>query len=256
MSQISQEAELWLREYHPAPDRKLTLVCFPHAGGAASYYFRVSKALAPAIGTLAVQYPGRQDRRREPPVDDVRVLATSVARVLTPWLDGNLAFFGHSMGAIVAFEVALRLEREHGKTLEALFVSGRRAPFRHRDEYVHRKDDAGIIAEVRKLSGTNEEFLLDEELQAMILPALRADYRAIETYRYQPGPRLATPILALIGDQDPRASLDEADGWREHTSGPFDLRIFPGGHFYLNDQAAEVLSVVAGFLLPRSAQRD
>jgi len=230
----------WVRRFHPSPDAPARLICFPHAGGAATYFFPVSKAMAPGVDVLAIQYPGRQDRRGEPCVDDVRELADLVVPQLRPWLDRPAALFGHSLGATLAFEVALRLEGE-GVALLELFASGRRAPSRFRDERVHRRDDAGFIAEVRRLAGTDSQLLDDDEMLEMILPSLRGDYRAAETYRYRPGPALSCPITAMVGDHDTHVTLDEAGAWAEHTSGQFDLKVFPGGHFYLNTQAGAVL---------------
>jgi pyochelin biosynthetic protein PchC len=237
----------WVRRFHPSPDAAARLICFPHAGGAATYYFPVAKALAPRVDVLAIQYPGRQDRRGEPSVDDARTLAELIVPELRPWLDRPVAFFGHSLGATVAFEVALRLEREDVRLLR-LFASGRRAPSRYRDERVHQRDDAGLIAEMRRMEGTDSQLIEDADLLGMILPALRSDYRAAETYRYQPGPPLSCPVTAMVGDHDTQATLDEAAGWAEHTTGKFDLEVFPGGHFYLNTETAAVLKSISGHI--------
>src|SRR4051794_9909349 len=139
------QRELWLRRFHPAPQAAARLVCLPHAGGSASYYHPLSAALSPAVEAVAVQYPGRQDRRSEPLVDDLLVLADRLADALADE-PGPLALFGHSMGAVLAFEVARRLERE-GREIAALFVSGRRAPTAHRDEWLHRVGDAELLDE-------------------------------------------------------------------------------------------------------------
>ncbi|WP_030936984.1 thioesterase II family protein [Streptomyces sp. NRRL S-646] len=245
---------LWCRRFHPAPDAAHRLVCFPHAGGSASYYLPVSTALAPRVDVVAVQYPGRQDRRNEPLIDDIATLADHVYDVLRSWDDRPLTFFGHSMGALVAFEVARRFERE-GSGPVRLFASGRRAPSRYRDENVHRRDDDGIVAEVKAMSGTDDRLLDDDELIRMILPALRGDYRAVETYRSAPGATVACPITALVGDSDPKTSLDEAQDWEKHTSADFDLRILPGGHFYLNSRAADVLKVLDDHFAAQAATR-
>lgn len=242
-TQTTVGASAWIRRFHPVPDAAHRLVCFPHAGGSASFYFPVSRTLAPGADVLAIQYPGRQDRRHEPCVDSIPKLADALAEELSPWFDRPVTFFGHSMGASLAFEVAARLE-ERGIVLHGLFASGRRAPSTVREERVHLKDDDGLIAEITRLSGTDTQLLGDPEILRMILPAVRADYRAAETYRYTPGPRLSCPVLALTGDNDPHVTLEEARAWGEHTSGRFGLRVFPGGHFYLNSQAAEVMEAL------------
>ncbi|AXI80301.1 thioesterase II family protein [Peterkaempfera bronchialis] len=236
--------DLWCRRFHPAPDASRRLVCFPHAGGSASFYFPVSAELSPDVDVLAVQYPGRQDRRKEKGVDSIEELAESVTRALGGWDDRPLTFFGHSMGAVVAFEVARRMEQAGSGPVQ-IFASGRRAPSRNRDERVHRRDDDGIVAELRALSGTDAKLLGDEELLRMILPAIRSDYRAVETYRSADGATVQCPITVLVGDDDPRTTLDEARAWSDHTTGGFDLRVFPGGHFYLSSRAADVMAVLA-----------
>lgn len=191
-----------------------------------------------------MQYPGRQDRRREPAIDDICLLADQIADALGTWSDRPLTFFGHSMGALVAFEVARRLERNGDGPLR-LFASGRRAPSMYRDEQVHRRDDDGLIAELRALSGTDSRVLDDDEMLRMVLPALRSDYKAVETYRSEPASAVRCPVTVLVGDDDPKTSLDEARSWDAHTTGDFDLRVFPGGHFYLADRPEEVMTVLS-----------
>ncbi|MER7195755.1 thioesterase II family protein [Streptomyces flaveolus] len=242
-SPISTDNGAWVRRFHPAPEAATRLVCFPHAGGSASYYFPVSRALSPQIDVLAIQYPGRQDRRTEPCVPDLRQLAELIVQRLDPWLDRPLALFGHSMGATLAFEVAVRMQRR-GTTPLSLFASGRRAPSRHRTETVHLLDDEGLIANIKRLSGTATQFLEDEELLRMVLPSIRSDYRAVETYRYEPVPELHCPIVAMTGDQDPQVTLEEAEAWESHTTGPFEVLQFSGGHFFLNDHATQVTKEV------------
>ncbi|WTW99075.1 alpha/beta fold hydrolase [Streptomycetaceae bacterium NBC_01309] len=255
----------WIRRFHPAADGLPRLVAFPHAGGSASFWFPLSAALRGRADVLSVQYPGRQDRRTEAPVEDIGRLADLSAEAIAGGLgtatapDDDrppvpLVLFGHSMGAVLAFEVARRLARDPhaAATPTALVVSGRRSPDRHRDERVHTYDEASLIAELRSLSGTDSAVLEDEELLRMVLPALRADYRAVETYRYAPDPAgraaLRCPITVLTGDADPKVSVDEAAAWRDHTTGEFALHTFSGGHFYLTGHQAAVTAHLAAAL--------
>jgi pyochelin biosynthesis protein PchC len=236
------DPDRWVRRFHPASPGSPRLVCFPYAGGSASYFFPVSAALRPDVEVLSVQYPGRQDRRLEPVVTDLHELADQVADVLPP---GPAVFFGHSMGAVLAYEVALRWEAR-GTVLTHLYASGRRAPTLLRDgDDVHTRGDAGVLEEMAQLGGPGQEMLMsDPEMLSLVMPAIRGDYRAIETYRHRPGPPLSCPMTAMTGDSDPRVSLDEAREWGSLTTGPFDLRVFPGGHFYLGEQSAAVLETL------------
>ncbi|MFC9930558.1 thioesterase II family protein [Streptomyces sp. NPDC127190] len=233
--------ELWIRRYQPAPeDTDLSLVCFPHAGGSASYFRPLANALAGVADVLPVQYPGRQDRRAEPPITDIGRLADEIVTVLETLPRRRLVLFGHSMGACVAFEVARRLEAGSATELLGLVASGRTAPPRLRDRGVRFMNDDGIVAEIRRLNGTDDRLLLDDDIIRMIMPAIRADYTAVESYRYIPGPPLRCPISVLVGDHDPQVTPAEAEKWREHTEAGFSLRTFPGGHFYLAEQNAKV----------------
>ncbi|MGK5630390.1 thioesterase II family protein [Streptomyces sp. URMC 123] len=241
----------WIRRFHPSDESRVRLVCLPHAGGSAPFYFPMSRALAPAVDVLTVQYPGRLDRQDEPLIEDMGTYADTLVAELRPWLDRPTAFFGHSMGAVLGFEVIRRLERDPapgaGRPVR-LFASGRRAPSCLRDDAVHRRDDDGIVAEMRALSGTDSRVLGDEELLRMVLPAIRADYIAVETYRAGADATIRTPVTVLTGDNDPRTRLDEAQAWHAHTTGGFDIHIFAGGHFFLTDHQEEIVKVVLGEL--------
>ncbi|MEU7144985.1 alpha/beta fold hydrolase [Nocardia sp. NPDC046473] len=234
----------WVRRFHPAPDAATRLICFPHAGGSATYYFPVSRALSPEIDVLAIQYPGRMDRRNEPCVEDIHELADLVVEQLTPWLDRPFTLFGHSLGATLGFEVAQRLSAT-GEHPLALFASGRMAPSRHRDTDFHRFDDHALIEQIGQLSGTDAKVLDDAEMLRLILPTIRGDYKAVETYRMRPGPPLTCPITVLTGDDDPEVTLDEAQAWAEHTSGRFEMTVFNGGHFFLTDHVEAVLTQIS-----------
>jgi surfactin synthase thioesterase subunit len=229
------------------------LFCFPHAGGAASYFHPWSAPLAPGIEVLAVQYPGREDRAMEPGVTNIPDLADQIHAALRPSLSGTFAFFGHSMGAILAFEVARRIARDEGRGPAHLFVSGRAAPPRHHHQNLHRAGNPALIAELRSLGGTDPRILQDGEVLELILPTMRADYTASETYRFEPGPPLSCDITAMTGDRDSQNTIAEAAAWSGHTTGAFNLRVYPGGHFYLDDCRARVLEVISSSLAGSTA---
>jgi len=240
MSQPVLAADLWCRRYRPARNATARLVCLPHAGGSAPFFLPVAAALSPGVDVVAIQYPGRQDRRGERPLADMDALADSIYAVLRNEPKLPLTVFGHSLGAIVGFEVIRRLEAA-GQYPARLFASGRRAPSTFREsETVHLRDDDGILAEVRRLNGTASAVLSDDELMRAALPALRADYRIAETYRCAPSDTVRCPVTVLTGDSDPKTTLDEAKGWGQHTTATLDLRVFPGGHFFLTQHADTV----------------
>ena len=225
----------WIRRYRPAPSSSARLVCFPHAGGSASFFFPVAKRFGSDVDVVALQYPGRQDRRHEPLIDTIGELSDRIVAELLELTAKPTVFFGHSMGAIVAFETAWRLEQTAVASPRALVVSSARAPARPRDARAHERDDDGIVADLKLLGGT-ELGLLDDELLRMTLPAIRGDYRAIGNYTCTPGRTVHCAIAALTGDSDPRTTVEEAEAWRAHTAGPFRHVVLPGGHFFLLDQ--------------------
>lgn len=234
----------WLMRFHPNPDGDVRLVCLPHAGGSASFYFPLSARFAAEADVIALQYPGRQDRRLEPCIDDIGVLADRVAEELAALPDKPTVFFGHSMGAILAFEAAWRLEQAGLPGPRSLLASGRRAPSTRRRETVHCRDDDGVIAELQRLGGTDVG-QIDEELLRIALPSIRSDYRAIESYVGTEGRTVSAPIVALTGDRDPLVTLDEADAWRTHTTSGFRRVVFSGGHFFITGNRDAVLDEIS-----------
>jgi surfactin synthase thioesterase subunit len=237
--------DVWIRRFHGGPDRLATLICFPHAGGSASYFSPLSDMLKSRLQVLAVQYPGRQDRLHERRLSTIDEFVDGAFTALEPVMKQPIALFGHSMGAMIAFEVTTRMKRRLDAAPVTLFVSGRRAPSRYREEEnVYLRDDKGLIAELKGLSGTDMRVLDDPDVLSMVLPSMRSDYTAVETYRYQPGPKLDCPIVGLVGDEDPKADLDEVQAWQDHTSGRFQLHRFSGGHFYLADHRRTVADII------------
>ncbi|MGW7824382.1 thioesterase II family protein, partial [Streptomyces puniciscabiei] len=241
MSRIADAATTaWIRRYHPSADSTVRLVCFPHAGGSASFFHQVSTRFAPETDVVALQYPGRQDRRHEPCIEDLGVLADRLSEEIGALSDKSTVFFGHSMGAVLAFETALRLEERGANPPRAIVASGRRAPSCRRPERVHHGDDAAVIAEMKLLNGTDAAVFGDDALMRMTLPAIRADYRAIETYTCPAERRVRCDVTVLTGSADPRTTLEEASVWKDHTDGAFRMKVFTGGHFFLVDHQEAV----------------
>jgi pyochelin biosynthetic protein PchC len=233
----------WLRRPERGEPTQSVLICFPHAGGAASFYTAWSPLLPPWLDLLAVQYPGREDRLLDAQPGDLHELADLITGALEGLRGRPVALFGHSMGAAVAYEVACRLEKRRQQPLMYLVVSGFPPPGRLRRTDIHLRDDEGVVAELMRLAPGNEA-LRERQLVELMLPTIRNDCRIIECYQPS-GIVLSCPVLALIGDRDPDISVDDMQGWQELTRGPFTTRVFPGDHFYLSQPAPVVAAMVS-----------
>jgi medium-chain acyl-[acyl-carrier-protein] hydrolase len=235
----------------PDPNARLRLFCFPYAGGGASIFSPWVRILPPEVEVVAVQPPGRESRLSEKPYSDLTQLVDAMHRELRPYFDKPFAFFGHSNGGMMAFELARTLRREGGPMPLHLFASGRPAPQLELDEPpIHHLPHDEFIEELRRFAGTPEEILQNAEIMELIMPLLRADFALGETYVYTPEPPLDLPISAYGGVQDEEVSEEQVAAWREQTSGEFRMKMFPGGHFFLNEDRALVLAELARELRP------
>ncbi len=224
----------WLPWPSTKPQARLRLFCFPYAGGGASVFRSWSRDLPPEIDVRPVQLPGRERRLMEDPYDDLTPLVTAVEGALLPFLTEPFAFFGHCLGALIAFELSRQIRTLHGLQPTALFVSGHRAPhLPDRFTPAHRLPDPEFAAELRRRNGTREEVLQNPDLMRLVLPLLRADFTICETYLFTPGGTLGCPITAFGGVGDPAVLPEELDGWSEQTSGPCTVQVLPGDHFFL-----------------------
>lgn len=231
--------ETWLRRYRPSRRPLLRLVCLPHAGGSAQFYRPWALRLPPAVEVVAVQYPGRAERAREPFRHDLRGLAAEVASALDTELDGSvpLALFGHSLGAGVAFEVALARPPVH------LFVSGRPEPTWPGTRHLAADDE--MWADACRLGGTPAELVDDPAVKSMALPPLRADYRLSENYVSDPAATVACRVTAYAGRQDPEVDPAAMKAWAARTGhGDFALRVYEGDHFFLVPMREPVMADV------------
>ncbi len=239
-------ASRWLSGYTPNPRADLRLFCFPYAGGAANIFHAWSKSLPTRVEVCPVQLPGRVSRLREPAFTGLEPLVETAARELLPYFDKPFAFFGHSMGAIISFELAHRLRLEHSHEPVHLFVSGRRAPQIPEDEPpTYNLPDDKFLDELRRLKGTPPEVLEHEELMKLVLPVLRADFELIQTYRYSPRTPLECPLTVFGGLDDTEVTRESLELWREMTTGAFKLRMLPGDHFFLNTAQPLLLQILA-----------
>ena len=224
----------------------LRLFCFPYGGGAARAYRPWTQILPPEIDVCAIQLPGRGTRLREPLLPKMSLAVELVGKEIVSLLDRPYAFFGHSMGAILGFEVArlLRLGGHRGPT--HLFVSGHQAPqIPNTEPFTYNLPDAKFIEELQRLNGTPMEVLEYPDMMRMMLPLLRADFESIQTYSYKHEPPLDCPVTALGGLLDPDISRETLEPWREQTIAAFNLQMFPGDHFFLHKEQARVLHVIA-----------
>lgn len=197
-------------------------------------------SLPPTVEVCAVELPGRGARLSESPFTRLSPLVQAIAQALLPHLDKPFAFFGHSMGGLVSFELARLLRREYDISPVHLFVSGRRAPqVPNPNPPIHALSEPEFLEELRRLNGTPKAVLENTELMQLLLPILRADFAVIETYVYAPGPTLECPITAFGGLQDREVSCDDLQAWREQTSASFSLQMLPGNHFFI--QSAQPL---------------
>ncbi len=194
-----------------------------------------------------MQLPGRERRISEPGIVSIGQMADRVADGLRVVLDAPCAFFGHSMGAVLSYEVACRLRGDGCRMPAALIVSGHRAPHipSPRSESIYRLPDREFIQELWRLDGTPSGVLENEQLLELLLPALRADFEAIETYQYAWREPLPCPIVAYGGEADAEVLRNHIEAWREHTSAAFSSHLFAGGHFYLHALRTELLAQIA-----------
>jgi medium-chain acyl-[acyl-carrier-protein] hydrolase len=244
----------WLICPKPMPEAGLRLFCFPHSGGSAQIFSLWANGLPAGIEVCAVQLPGRGTRVGEAPFTRLAPLVTALAGALIPYLDKPFALFGHSMGALVAFELARELRRNFQPAPVHMFVSGHSAPhIARRAPALHNLPQAEFVRELGRLNGTPQQVLENAELMQLLLPALRADFEVCETYEYKPDRPLASPISAFGGLRDEEVTHSDLNAWSEHTSASFSVRMFRGDHFYLNAERAMLLRALARELLTYEA---
>ena len=252
---MSMSVSKWIAPYYKRnPQASIRLFCFPYAGGGASVFARWMRDLPPDIEVCPVQLPGRENRISETCLSSVEEVAAQAAEALAPCFDMQFAFFGHSLGALIVYELAQTLRRVRNIQPQKLIVSAHRAPqvpFPRAPTW--RLPDADLKQRLLELNGTPKEVLLHPELLELILPMIRADFRLDETYthpgNYEP---LDCPITAFGGLQDPETSAADLQSWREMTRGQFEFKSLDGDHFFIHSQAAALMNEV-GRIIHRRA---
>jgi medium-chain acyl-[acyl-carrier-protein] hydrolase len=230
----------------------MRLFCFPYAGSSSAIYRTWSKEVPREIELVPAVLPGREFRVRESAYTRVEPLIETLTREIAPFLDKPFAFFGHSMGAIVSFELARRLRSEHRVEPDHLFVSGRRSPrIPRRDPYIHDLPDAKFFEELERLNGTPREVLEHEELMEILTPMLRADFALCYSYTYIPSEPLRCPITVLGGTQDEENPGDELETWCAETTGGCQVHILEGDHFFINQRQTAILKIIQRALVAK-----
>jgi medium-chain acyl-[acyl-carrier-protein] hydrolase len=212
----------------------LRLFCLPYAGGGASIFRRWSAGLPGSVEVCPIQLPGRETRLKEPPFTRLSPLLHALGDAVRPYLDRPFALYGHSLGALIAFELARYLRRTGNPGPVHLLASGRAAPqLRPPHEAINALPEPEFVERVRALGGTPDAVLADRELRKILVPLLRADFSILETYSYTDEPPLDCPITVFGGLQDPRAGTPELQAWRVQTAAHFSVQMLPGDHFFL-----------------------
>ena len=238
--------QAWLVRPQPNPTARLRLFCFHYAGGSAALFQRWPSHLPPAIEVCALQLPGRGNRLGEAPFTDLTRLTTTLVDVLQPELDRPFAFFGYSMGGLVAYEVARTLRQQDLPLPAHLLIAARRAPqFAQSQPHLSQLPDAQIVQSLRQAGNAiPQELGADQAILQLMLPTLRADFQLAETYRYAEELPLACPITVFGGIEDAHATAEQLAGWQQHTQQAFKMHQFAGGHFFLHSAQDALLAAI------------
>lgn len=235
----------WLPQSLLQTDASMRLFCLPYAGAGAGAYRAWSHEVPRDLQLCPVQLPGRENRIRERPVDDAPTLVRQILDGIRPFLDRPFVIFGHSMGALLGYELARELRRQGLPQPKHLFLAAHRAPHLPGEHpYVHDLTYDKFIAEMRRLEGTPEEVLAHRELMDLVAPILRADFKLCETYSYVPGDPLDIPLSIFGGLTDPKVDERVLAPWREHTTAAMTLRMFAGGHLFLQQERPRLVTSI------------
>lgn len=237
----------WVIPFQPVPQPRLRLFCFANAGGSPAQFRLWQRSLPAGVEVCPIQLPGQGSRFREQPYARIAALNEKLAEVLSAYLETPFAFWGYSMGALVAFELALTLKRQGCPEPRGLFVAARRAPhLPPADAPIHALPEAAFIEAIQsRYNGIPTAVLGEPELLALFIPVLRANFEMLETHAHQAGEQLACPLWAFGGLNDPTASAAEIAAWDALTSGTFQHFLFPGDHFFVQNHQPAILQIVS-----------
>lgn len=239
----------WLIRGEPDSRISLRLFCFPYGGGGASIFRQWPENIPQSVEICPVQLPGRENRIEEPLFTEMPRLVEVMAASLGSYFDVPFAFFGHSMGGVVAFELARYLSQRHAIDPVHLFVSASRPPHIWGTRLVHQLPEKDFIDLIRNSGGMPERVLQSNEFMELIQPILRADFTLIETLPCNDCSPLSIPITAFGGIEDTFVTPDMVDAWRKYTSSTFSIKMLPGDHFFLNSALSTLLQSISQILL-------
>lgn len=240
----------WLIVFNPQPRPRMRLVCFPYAGGDANVFRDWAVAMPEGVEVIGLQYPGRGCNQYLSPISNCDEMALQLKAVVAPFLGIEFAFFGHSNGALISFEVARSLSAETKRRMRHLFFSAKSAPHLLNSRYkLSDLDDENFVRAIREIGGTPSEVLDDAWLVQRLLPRLRADFALGETYVYRPSAPLECDVSILHGEYDHSVDAESAKRWSELTTGDVRQCSIEGGHFFLHTHKAQVQAVVRAVLL-------
>jgi medium-chain acyl-[acyl-carrier-protein] hydrolase len=243
----------WIKCSRPNSQAKLRLFCFPYAGGGTWSFRDWSGNLPQTIEVCTIELPGRGTQMKLPPFTSLDPLVRASADALRLHLDKPFAFFGHSMGGLVSFELTRLLRKNYGVIPVQLFISGRRAPqLQPTKPPIYNLPKAEFVEELKQLNGTPAEVLNNHELIDLMLPVLRADFAVLETYKYIKEISLNCPIAVFGGLQDSEVSQKELEAWRDQTSSQFSLQMFQGDHFFIHTARQDLLKAISQNLIKLS----
>jgi len=241
----------WFHVPHPVSNPSIRLFCFAYAGGSAAVFRDWYKFLPADVEVCSIQLPGRGVRFREKAITCNRELVNELLTAIEPFLDVPFAFFGHSMGAQVAFELTRSLRRANKPQPHHLFVSGRKAPHLPMlRRPIHALPEAEFLAEIRRLNGTPSEAWDHPELISLMSPILRADVKLVETWHFENEAPLEIQITALGGTNDDGVPHAQLEAWQQHSIRKVDVHMFAGDHFFINGAQSEVLNLLSAKLAP------